>query len=70
MFMKKPSHRVFDYTPRFYKPEEDKDELRKRRLGFRRHRTITRRSKTTNPIIWGILILVVIYIILKLEKLI
>ena len=24
MFFKKPRHRVFDYTPRFYKPEEDK----------------------------------------------
>lgn len=70
MFMKKPSHRVFDYTPRFYKPDEDESERRKRRLGFRRHRTITKRKKTTNPLIWGFLILVVIYIIFKLEHLV
>jgi len=25
MFFKKTPHRIFDYTPRFYKPEEDKD---------------------------------------------
>lgn len=67
MFMKKPSHRVFDYTPRFYKPEEDEDVRRKRKLGFRRHRKYTRRSKATNPFVWGILILIVLYLILKFQ---
>jgi len=26
MLMKKPRHRIFDYPPRFYKPEEDDNE--------------------------------------------
>ena len=65
MLMKKPRHRIFDYPPRFYKPENDEQERRKRRLGFtthRKHRVLKR-----NPIIWAILILLVIYIILKLK---
>ena len=32
MFMKKPSHRVFDYPPRFYEPETDEREKRKTQL--------------------------------------
>jgi len=28
--MKKPNHRVFDYIPRFYKPDEDQSEKRKK----------------------------------------
>ena len=45
MFFKKSPHRIFDYTPRFYKPEEDKDEKRKRKLGFRRQMKIKRKKK-------------------------
>ncbi len=26
MFAKKPSHRIFDYEPRYYKPELDEEE--------------------------------------------
>ena len=29
MLMKRPRHRVFDYPPRFYKPEEDEKERKK-----------------------------------------
>lgn len=65
MFFKKPRHRIFDYTPRFYKPEEDKDERLKRRLGFRRQSKVKR--KRTSPLIWGVLVLLVIYIYLKLS---
>ena len=32
MFMKKPSHRVFDYPARFYKPETDEKEKRKKKI--------------------------------------
>ena len=65
MFMKKPRHRIFDYQPRFYKPEADEEERRKRRLGFTRQRKY--RARKRNPVIWAILILLVIYIILKLQ---
>jgi len=65
MFFKKPRHRIFDYTPRFYKPEDDQDERRKRRLGFRRQSKIKRKKQ--NPLIWGVLVAIVIYIYLKLS---
>ncbi len=65
MFMKRPRHRVFDYPPRFYSPETDEQERRKRKLGFRRERKHI--SKKRNPVIWGLFILAVIYIILKLQ---
>jgi hypothetical protein len=45
MLMKKPRHRIFDYTPRHYKPEEDKTERRKRRLGFSRQRKYKSRQR-------------------------
>lgn len=64
MFMKRPRHRVFDYPPRFYKPETDEKERRKRRLGFTRRTHI---SKKRSSIIWLILIIALIYIILRLK---
>ena len=64
MFMKKPRHRVFDYTPRFYKPELDEKERIKRKLGFSSQRKKFQRKK--GSIIWVVLILIVIYIYLKL----
>ena len=64
MFMKRPRHRVFDYTPRFYAPEADEKEKKKRKLGFSRQ--IKSKRKSTNPIIWIVLILLIILAILKL----
>jgi hypothetical protein len=65
MFMKRPGHRIFDYTPRFYNPETDKKERRKRRLGFTRQRKFGIKKKRS-PIVWLVLIIVIIYIIIKL----
>jgi len=65
MFIKKPSHRIFDYTPRFYKPEEDKDVKRKRKLGFRR--ILNSKRKRRSPLIWILFIIVAIYVYLKLS---
>jgi hypothetical protein len=65
MFMKKPRHRVFDYTPRFYKPEDDKVERRKRKLGFSRQRKHNSRKKS--PIIFLLVIIIIIYILIKLS---
>ena len=64
MLFRKPRHRVFDYTPRFYKPEKDEQERRKRKLGFRRN-SIKKRQKRS-PIIWGIMVVLVILVYLKL----
>ncbi len=65
MLMKKPAHRIFDYTPRFYKPEEDRDERLKRRLGFSRMRKYHQRKKS--PVIWIVFIILVIFIIMRLS---
>lgn len=63
MLFKKPRHRIFDYTPRFYKPEQDENEKRKRKLGFRRN--ITQKRKKQNPVVWGIFVIIMIIIYLK-----
>jgi len=64
MFFKKTPHRIFDYTPRFYKPEEDKNEKLKRKLGFRRQMKMNRKKKS--PMIWLLLVIIAAYIYLKL----
>jgi uncharacterized membrane protein (DUF106 family) len=64
MFFKKSPHRIFDYTPRFYKPEDDKDEKLKRKLGFRRQMKMNRKKKS--PMIWLLLVIIAVYIYLKL----
>jgi len=63
MFMKRPRHRIFDYTPRFYDPQTDKDERLKRKLGFSRQRKY--RGRKRSPIIWLVFILIVIYLLFK-----
>jgi len=65
MFMKKPRHRIFDYIPRHYKPEDDKTERTKRRLGFSRQRKY--RSRQKSPIIILVLAAIIIYLVLKLS---
>jgi len=67
--MKKPQYRKFDYQPRYYKPEEDEGEKRKRRLGFRTTRKFKSR-KFRNPIYWLVIFLIVFYLYLKLKGLI
>ena len=63
MLIKKPTHKNFDYQPRYYKPEEDPNEKRKKRLGFRRARKSKKKGRT--PIYWLILFAIVLYIYLK-----
>jgi len=65
MFMKKPKHKVFDYQPRFYKPDEDKTELRKKRLKFRYARKL--HQKRRSFIYWLVLLIIVLYLYLKLS---
>ncbi len=68
MFFKRPAHRIFDYTPQFYNPEEDEErkekERKKRRLGFRRN--LKAKRKRGNALIYALLVLLVIYAYLKL----
>lgn len=63
MFMKKPSHKRFDYQPRFYKPELDEEEKRKRRLGFRS--TLRKSRNSTIPWPYIIMLMIILFIFLK-----
>ena len=67
MFIKLPRHRIFDYTPQFYKPEEDESKKKKKKLGFRKQiKTIRRRKRS--PIIWIILTIVIFLVYLKMQS--
>ncbi len=67
MLMKKPRHRIFDYTPRFYDPGTDPAVKKKRRLGFSKKRKYNNKRKS--PVIWLVLVLLLVYLILKLQHL-
>lgn len=63
MLIKLPKHREFNYQPRFYDPEKDKIENRKKRLKFRYNRKYTRKGKSS--IYWLILFIIVLYFYLR-----
>jgi len=65
MLFKKPAHRVFDYTPRYFDPEKDERAKRKRKLKFRSSRHFTRKKRTS--IYWFILILIVLFFIIRFQ---
>lgn len=67
MLMKKPKHRIFDYPPRFYDPEEAEKERKKRKLGFTRQRKFKPRKRS--PIIWIVLLIMIIYLLIKFGRL-
>lgn len=63
MFIKKPTHKKFDYQPRYYDPKEDQTEKRKRKLGFRSNK-ISKGNKNL-PIVYILMSLVILYFFLK-----
>lgn len=63
MFIKKPTHKKFDYQPRYYKPEKDEELKRKKRLGFRTN--YRSKTSTKKPYIYIIMLAVILYIFLK-----
>ena len=65
MLIKKPKHKNFEYIPRFYRPEYDKEEKLKKKLGFSRARKFKRKAR--NPIYWLVIFIVVLYVYLKLR---
>lgn len=65
MFLKRPKAKPFEYTPRFYDPEKDPEEKRKRKLGFQSARKTKR--KVRNPILWLILLIAILYIYLQFQ---
>jgi len=64
--LKKPKYRKFDYQPRYYNPETDETEKRKKKLGFRSARKRAQ-SKVKTPLVTIILIIIIILLIIKLS---
>jgi hypothetical protein len=66
MFMRKPSYRSFEYTPRYYKPEVDEENRRRWRLNVKFRSA--RKAHRKRPLILylGVLALV-IYMYLALS---
>jgi len=60
---RKVKHRIFDYEPRFYKPDEDEQEKRKRKLGFRTAQRKVSRKKS--PLMWVVMLMMILYIVAK-----
>ncbi len=67
MLIKKPKHKTFDYQPRYYKPEIDRSEIRKRKLGFRS--SFNKSVKKRSPIVFILLLIIVLYLIIKYQGL-
>jgi hypothetical protein len=63
MFIKKPTHKKFDYQPRYYKPEKDEELKRKKKLGFRSN--YRKKTSTKKPYAYIIMLAIILYIFLK-----
>ena len=65
MLMKRPKHRVFDYTPRFYKSEHDEINKKRRKINFNSVTNYQRKKRS--PLIWLVVVVLLIYLYLKLS---
>ncbi len=59
MLFKRPAYRRFEYSPRYYNPDRDPENVRRREMRFERK---TRRGRN-RPIYWVIGMLILTYII-------
>jgi len=57
MFVKKPRNKRFEYTPRYYNPQHDPEERRKRRMKFESN---VRRGKNRPIYFYAILLILAI----------
>lgn len=68
MFFRRPNHKTFDYTPRFYDPDKDEElkklERRKQKLGFRNSRS-RQKMRIKSPIYYLVLLVILVFIYLK-----
>ncbi len=65
MFFKRTQNRRFDHIPRFYNPEDDVQEKRKKKLKFRVDASIKKKSKI--PVMPLLLLAIIIYFFIKLN---
>jgi uncharacterized membrane protein len=61
MFLKQPKIRRFEYSPRFYQPQQGDEEKDNRRIKFRR---LTERKPVPKRSFWGMLIIILVLILL------
>jgi len=61
MMMRKPQHKQFEYTPRYYDPSKDEDARKRRRIKFERH---TRRG-SHRSLLYVVAALVLVYLIIS-----
>ena len=66
MLMKKPKYNKFDYDPRFYKPKEDEDVKKRKRMKFSSSRKYNRKGSKKMVVLIAF-VLAVIYFYLKLN---
>ncbi|MDA3861228.1 MAG: hypothetical protein PF445_08365 [Melioribacteraceae bacterium] len=65
MFFRKVENKQFDHIPRFYNPDDDIVDKRKRKLKFRVDSKLKKKSRF--PIMLVLFIIVIIYFIVKLK---
>jgi hypothetical protein len=65
LFMKRQKPKTFDYIPRYYNPDKDPEEIRKRKLGFRSANSSKRISQKKSPIIYIVLFVMILYLFYK-----
>lgn len=68
MLFKSPSHRQFNYTPRFYKPETDEDSGHPR-IHFQRL-TRSKPPQKRSFLLYLIITIILLFIMLKLNKIV
>lgn len=59
MFMRKPQHKRFEYTPRFYDPKKDEEARRRRQFNF--HSNVRRGSH--RPLLVIVILFIAVYLI-------
>lgn len=64
MLMKRPEHKKFDYRPRYYNPDKDKQQNLKDRMNIAR-RAYTIRKKNNKIFLYFLIVVLVIYLAIK-----
>lgn len=64
MLMKRPEHKKFDYQPRYYNPDKDKQQNLKDRMNIAR-RAYTIRKKNNKILIYFLITILIIYLAIK-----
>lgn len=64
MLMKKPEYKRFEYIPRYYKPEKDKQQKLKERFEIVRKSNLYKRNYR-NIYFYLIIIIFIIYLLIK-----